>query len=182
MYWDWYKHRQRFEPNMFEMYATEQHSPKQLYVRQKYENYKEETLQHLSQRLYELLMKKADEYMQTVIVKCMHANNPFDEDYFHYGIEVGMDITIQHIISIILYTDYSDYCTQFTESFRKLSFGESFVSVKKRNSEFWHQSKYFRETVEFWGQFGYKDDNYHKYYEKVCNFSLFQHIINSILH
>eukprot|EP01084_Bolivina_argentea_P312342 540747_1 len=60
-------------------------------------------------------------------------------------------------MSLILYCDFSDYCSRFSASFRKTSGHEPLEEVRKRNEEFYWQSKLFREAVEIFGSAGYQD-------------------------
>eukprot|EP01084_Bolivina_argentea_P132638 234078_1 len=130
-------------------------SIEQLFVDAKYETYKEEILSHLNMEQYEMVMTKAQEYMQTNKVKRM---GPLGReyriilmvDYPHFDDK----ISIEPIMSIILYTDFSEYCTDFSSTYRKLTFTESFESVKTRNASFWFQSRFFRQAIQAWGVAG----------------------------
>ena len=126
------------------------YTPKQLYVSPKFDNYKEEILEHIDVKMYDnTVLIKADKYMQSFKVREIHANR-FCEMALHYGIERYAPITKEHIISMILYTDFSAYCTKFSGTFRKSAPYESIYNVKARNAEFYHQSKLFRECVELY--------------------------------
>ena len=46
------------------------------------------------------------------------------------------------------------YSTKFSETFRKIYPHEALQSAKKRNQEYWWQSRRFKETIECYGQFG----------------------------
>ena len=128
--------------------------PKDLYVTKKYTSYKEEILQHISLKDYDLrILQKAMEYMTTTRVRSMSAWSGFKE-FILFNIPSHMPITMDHIMSIILYCDMSKYSTKFSESFRKLYTHETIHSVKKRNQEFWWQSKLFIEAVEYYGTHG----------------------------
>ena len=74
--------------------------------------------------------------------------------FFKYGISKQDQISIDHILSLILYCDFTEYSTAFSRTFRKLSYSESMYDVKERNSSFYHQSKFFREVVECFGKCG----------------------------
>jgi len=165
MYWDWYKHRETFIHNPVIPTDYGGYSPKQLSVARKYQSYKEEILSHLNIKMYnDLVITKAKEYMESQRVKDIVANEMSDIGVFHYDIAKGTSITIGHIISVILYCDLSAYCSSFSGSFRKLWWYETMESVKKRNSEFWFQSKLFRESVEIFGSYGL--DSYFSRFEE----------------
>eukprot|EP01084_Bolivina_argentea_P050167 92246_1 len=96
------------------------------------------------------------EYITSEKVKEMKANHL--DAVLHYGIEYGEAITMDHIMSLILYCDFSEFCSRFSAGFRKLSGHEPLKEAKKRNQEFWWQSKLFREAVEMYGTFGYDEE------------------------
>ena len=153
-YWPWYKNRQVVEqaPGNTNNYGG--YLPKQLYVTKKYDDYKEEILQHFSIKDYQdLIVTKAESYMSSEEVKAMKARGM--GVILHFDIGKGVPITMQHIISIILYCDFSKYSTLFSASFRKLYSHETMKSVKNRNQEYWWQSKFFKETVLIYGKRGY---------------------------
>ena len=121
-----------------------------MYVKRKFDNYKEETLSHLNIKFYKnQVVTKAEQFIQTNTVKSMTAANL---NYrYNYGITAGTPINLNHIISLILYTDFTEYCSKFSGTFRSLSINETMQDVKTRNTAFWFQSKYFREVVEIYG-------------------------------
>ena len=123
---------------------------KQLYVSPKYNTYKQEILSHLTKEKYDEMMIKAEQYMDTIRVKSIKPNN-IGYMLLKYGISKDDRLEMEHIMSIILYTDYSSFCTSFSSTFRKISSMETMENVKRRNSAFWHQSKLFREAVEGFG-------------------------------
>ena len=99
-----------------------------------------------------VILKKAKEYMSSSQVKSIKAHNM---DYWlQYNIPGGTSITIDHITSIILYCDLSKYSSRFSATFRKLQQFETIHSVRKRNSEYWFQSKLLKETVTYYGTDG----------------------------
>ena len=121
----------------------------QLYVDKVFDNYKEEILQHISMKIYQTIIQpKVQLLITSNKVKQMKAV----PDYrIHYGIKKGTPITVNHITSLILYTDLSEYCTNFSSTFRKCGIYESIEDVKKRNSKYWWQAKFMREAIELYG-------------------------------
>ena len=69
-----------------------------------------------------------------------------------YGIKDGSEISVQHIMSVLFYTDFTDQSAAFSGTFRRTSPFEADESLKARNREFWNWSKLLRETVECFGQ------------------------------
>ena len=167
MYWDWYKDKDELplvaqlgrhltEISFLNNIDLDGYSCRQLFVEQKYASYKEEILKHLTIKNYEAIVVKLEEYMNTVRIKRLKLKHEMDE-ILHYNIRKGAPITRNHVISIILYCDFTDYCSKFSGTFRRSSLTETFVSVKARNREFWFQSKYLREVVQIYGSGGYVD-------------------------
>ena len=68
-----------------------------------------------------------------------------------YGFKENDRITVPHILSIILYTNFTSLCMDFSSSFRFLSHSESLRGLIKRNSKWYYLSKYLREVVEIFG-------------------------------
>ena len=60
-------------------------------------------------------------------------------------------IFIEHIQSLILYTDFSMLSSSFTSTFRKKYENESLESVKNRNSSYYWMSKFLIEAVNGYG-------------------------------
>ena len=93
---------------------------------------------------------KADAYFSSNKVKTMKAHR-WGYGILQYGISQDDYIKMKHIMSLILYCDFTEYCTSFSSTFRKISMTETMEDVKMRNSAYWHQSKSFREAVECFG-------------------------------
>ena len=152
-YWKEYEQKQTFlqipgNENNYQGYKIAE-----LYNTPKYANYKEEILNEIPRKQYhDLVIEKVKIYLGSLKVKSITANFLCDYDILHYGIKEGSPITMDHLISIILYTDFTEYSSKYSSTFRKLSFAESFESVKERNRAFFWQSKYFREAVEIYGK------------------------------
>eukprot|EP01084_Bolivina_argentea_P307572 531644_1 len=156
-YWSWYKNgntplKMPTNVNDYSGYTI-----KQLFVKKKYQSYKQELLHHISMNEYtDSVLFKAQQYMNSDKVKELRVNKML-VGLLNYHIKQYTPITIKHIMSIILYCDFSKYCCDFSSTFRKLQPYETLVSVKKRNQEFWWQSKLFREAVELYGSTGYNE-------------------------
>lgn len=164
MYWEYYKDKDSIiNPmnysnginNMFLRGFT----GSELYVPQKYSTYKDEILRHIPIRYYEDIATKLNEIYKTEKVK--HTRCWLENQLYHYDVEFMTPITRDHILSVILYCDLDGYQAEFSSTFRKLRYTESFESVKKRNREYWFQSKYLRETVQLFGscEYGIEDED-----------------------
>ncbi len=119
----------------------------------KYQNLKEEVINSDYYIWTEFKEKviKATEYMQTNAIKKIKAKLSGWSQAYHYGIKEGQEISLQHLKSVILYTDFSDLCSSFSSTFRPIYFGEPLQEIKKRNRNYFHLSKLLRETVECFG-------------------------------
>ena len=70
----------------------------------------------------------------------------------HYGIKCWASLTIDHLLSIILYTDTNELSSDFSASFRKRNPCETLSQIKGRNSQYWWWSRRLREAVELYGE------------------------------
>eukprot|EP01084_Bolivina_argentea_P259204 437281_1 len=168
-YWDYFKDlktiKQTESLNMNDFGGNEICD---LFVHKKYENYKMELLQYISIKEYtELVLHKAMQYLESEKVTGMKPNQlcQYTSNYcIHYGINKDECPKLQHIIAIIMYCDFTDFCTIFSATFRAMEAFESLLSIKQRNSAFYCQSKALREMVECYGAYGdYWDDKTDEY-------------------
>eukprot|EP01084_Bolivina_argentea_P176405 305285_1 len=56
-----------------------------------------------------------------------------------------------HLHALILYCDFTEFCTTFSSTFRKLKWSEHLKSVKERNSKYHYISKNLTELVQYYG-------------------------------
>ena len=70
-----------------------------------------------------------------------------------YGIPHRTTITVQHIMSLMFYTNFTAQSAAFSATFRRAHGFETDEHLKARNREFWNWSKLLRECVECYGQF-----------------------------
>eukprot|EP01084_Bolivina_argentea_P096069 172714_1 len=130
---------------------------KHLYVQKKYNAFKEEILSHITINEYnDLVMTKVQQYISTKKVKKTYAKSPSD-DHLHYGIKRGEKLSQWNLISLILYCDFSSYCTEFTASFRAATPYEALGHIRERHRQFWWMGKTLRETVQYYGN-GVRDN------------------------
>eukprot|EP01084_Bolivina_argentea_P309416 535188_1 len=78
------------------------------------------------------------------------------------GIRQGSKILLDHIISILLYTDWTVLCNKFSATFRGKSEYESLESIKNRNREYANWARILWETIEVFGNWGYSPEIYDK--------------------
>eukprot|EP01084_Bolivina_argentea_P229219 386931_1 len=100
-----------------------------LYVTKKYKTIKEELLNNklypLQLHQFQLSMNKAQKFIQTKKAKQTILSRSVSNDPLKYEI-TGSDIQIslEQLLVIIIYCDWTDLCSKFGESFRKKSLYE----------------------------------------------------------
>ena len=67
------------------------------------------------------------------------------------GISPGSPITIEHLVALKLYSDFTDLQREFKRHCRRVRHGESVESVIEKNSEIAHWCRLLRESIMFWG-------------------------------
>eukprot|EP01084_Bolivina_argentea_P098392 176834_1 len=155
-YWEYYKNIEKIPENEQAIWNVNDHSGysmSELYIKQRYGSFKEEIANYkcltFSQYKTEIVLK-VNRYINTHIVKHTRAA-VWRCKALHYGVQYFQILGFANLLSLVLYTDYSQLCTHFSATFRKRSPYESLVSIKRRNSEYWFMSKTLRETVEIFG-------------------------------
>eukprot|EP01084_Bolivina_argentea_P074994 136010_1 len=143
------------------------YSPKQLYVSQKYNSLKFEILNNkiysLNIAQLNISIRKALKYLNTNKIKtitCLHylrviPNSDHVDSEFVTGMKRGNPMSINHILSILLYTDWSELSSEFSNTFRKHHVTATFALIKKRNREFANFSRFLMETIMCFGNLGY---------------------------
>eukprot|EP01083_Nonionella_stella_P069118 184085_1 len=61
-------------------------------------------------------------------------------------------IGIRHILSIVIYTDISSFCTAFRKTYRKIGNETTEEEVRKRHRELYYFSRFLFESIEFFGK------------------------------
>ena len=91
---------------------------------------------------------KANQYVKSKMAKSMRAN------YTAYGIPKDAPIGTDHLIAVILYTDYTKISSHFTASFRKKNPFENENQVKRRNMKYWCWGRKLKEVMWCYGDTG----------------------------
>ena len=121
------------------------------YVKKKYDNFSDEIAEYDSHNFSYMIFKnevltKAKQYMDTELIKSIPGA---DVDW--YGVSVGNKISLEHIISIILYCDYTNLSSDFSASHRKSSPFELLSMTKQRNGKYWWWSYLLLQTIQNYG-------------------------------
>eukprot|EP01084_Bolivina_argentea_P273635 466159_1 len=128
------------------------YSLKDWYIPAKYKSFKDELLNN---NIFILQLYQFNNTQQKAILKLNKFKQMKSNEYFENvtKIKKGSVITNKHIMSILFYTDWTELCTAFSTSYRKLSTSETDEELKKRHSEFAIWAKLLRETIECFGEY-----------------------------
>ena len=101
-----------------------------------------------------VILPKVKQYLTTNKVKQTAYKKGFEFFSYiplYYGVKEGSSPTLNHLLSLTLYTDVTALSSSFSSTFRAISKYESFDSIKSRNREYYWMSRYLRETVQLFG-------------------------------
>eukprot|EP01084_Bolivina_argentea_P315267 546154_1 len=170
-YWDFYRQLQHIpyeEQSAWNQVGHLTYNICDLFVVSKYSSFKEEILHYkhgknlngdLTVNIYrDHVLFKVNKYMISDIVKQTKAAYV---EYLNHHYEIARMTPIQrrHLISLVLYTDFSYLSSDFSKSLRPRTYFEHVIAIKGRNSKYHYLSKYLRETVEIYGKCRYEDDD-----------------------
>merc|ERR1711971_998282 len=96
-----------------------------LFVKPKYGSFKEEIANYpfFTKEQYDEAKIKATKFMQSEEMKKMSVKYTYPKKrqmFLHYGISFGALVLFGHILSLILYTDYSKLSSAFSATFRQV--------------------------------------------------------------
>ena len=116
------------------------------YVSKKYDNFKDEIREYDSRNFNYVIFKnevltKAEQYMDSQLIKSIPP--------YHYNGD--HEISKHHLISIILYTDYSELSSDFSGTYRKSSSFEPLSITIHRHTKYWWWGYLLSQTVLFCG-------------------------------
>ena len=138
-YWKW--HRKHRDENI-RKYAVSPH----------YDSIKTEVMESglISMgKFRKNVVGKAERYLKTP--KCREMKSAGTIYQFFDLLFAGAPLEPRHLHSLLLYTDFTDFCTEFSRSCRTLSDEESLDKLKSRNSKYYHTSKALQELVQYFG-------------------------------
>eukprot|EP01084_Bolivina_argentea_P199105 340764_1 len=93
---------------------------------------------------------KAEEKIKVPSVKKLKASWYQGINKYH-NINPNQRITEQHVLALILYSQFSDLCTVFRATYRKESKSELVAAQKKRHSQYAYFGRLLYETFVFYG-------------------------------
>ena len=164
-YWKWY-HTATEEEVRGSKYLSSHfdfggRSVQDFVVRPRFANMKEEVLATglmNSAQFEQLVVQKAAQYLKTRKCRKMKCK-PFgykNDDPLHFDIKNGSPIQPHHLHSIILYCDFTKFCTLFSLSLRETDHGDGLKEIKSKNGAFFYVSKHLRELVTYFGSDGFE--------------------------
>eukprot|EP01083_Nonionella_stella_P044796 120511_1 len=139
-----------------EFWYWEKQRENKRYVNKKFNSLKEEILhvKDMTLKQWQQIVEECTVLLQTDLIKHSAANGKHSEIY---GIENGDSITLRHLLSIKLYTDYAFLCNIFCEAFRLRQIShdryEKIGQVQRRNERIANWAKALIESVQCYGQF-----------------------------
>ena len=98
------------------------------------------------------VIQKALRYITTKKCRKMKSNEHIS---YQYDLKSGSPLEPRHLHSLFSYTDYTDFCTEFSRQFRAENEEEPLESINNRNSFYYHVSKALNEIVTLFGTSGY---------------------------
>eukprot|EP01084_Bolivina_argentea_P032454 60052_1 len=93
---------------------------------------------------YQIHLNRANILIQTKKAKKIKAAAV---PLLHYDIRDDTPITEQHLLSLIVYCNTNELCTDFSSTFRISTPQQTLSYAQQRNREFANWSKLLRETV-----------------------------------
>eukprot|EP01084_Bolivina_argentea_P153157 267061_1 len=132
------------------------------FVKCKYKCLKEELLQNTIYKItlerYNDILKKGQELhsrIGSILGQGTDKNTAFAKELTHWNeycnIKPNTLISLEHLLSILFYTDSTELTTKMKDVCRKLTYDETVLDVKKRHVEFVHWLKLMTETLIFYG-------------------------------
>eukprot|EP01084_Bolivina_argentea_P123749 219285_1 len=151
-YWSKYQHyKQRQDPvsyqNVTESFIN------YWYIKSKYNSMKSELLKnsicYISLNQWQTLLNKAYCHLATKRAKSIYCSRKASAEW--YDMKYDRLLTMDHVIAMLVYCNYTVLQSKFTDSCRKLNENESDLKLKQRHSEFYWMARRLRECAECFG-------------------------------
>ena len=169
-YWKWYRTATKKDVAANYLLAKMDlggHSPAELSVNEYFKDLKEEIMATglVGVKTFEdSVVKKAAAYLQSqhcrkITSKPCGSQAVAGPDPLYFDIPWDSPLSAQHLQAIILYCDFTELCTLFSQSVRPMKWNDELKDVMARNAKFFHLSKLLRELVTYFGNNGTKSMN-----------------------
>eukprot|EP01084_Bolivina_argentea_P076713 139064_1 len=125
-----------------------------LYIDQKYRNLEDELTNNsvcvISKLQFGQLLQKAQVYVDSDLIKEIFC--PRKQSAKCYDMYYEQTMSVEHIISLMVYCNYDELQRKFSETFRKLQ-NETNESLKNRHRNYYFFAKLLRECVGCFGMY-----------------------------
>eukprot|EP01084_Bolivina_argentea_P256314 431499_1 len=123
---------------------------------------------HPTQFIAELIKAIRHHQVETEnkLLKCRY----YDEKY---NIIRNETICIRHVLAIVIYTDFSDFCTNFRKTYRMIGDEKTKAEVRKRHLQLYFYSRALFEAIEFFGEEMHAEMKVYHGLNRVMQFSQF---------
>eukprot|EP01083_Nonionella_stella_P002467 7121_1 len=157
-YWPFYKDNEAERTVLFG-HTIGDYNPgyklKDWYVAPKYATFKDEMLynriMNFSLIQYDCTLQKAKDKFEAWVLQAGALACQVSAWESYYGIRKGQEISLQHVLALLLYTNFSKQCFELSATYRKCNEYESDFDLKQRHREYHYWAKLLRETVECFG-------------------------------
>eukprot|EP01084_Bolivina_argentea_P295573 508911_1 len=144
-YWLYYKNLDEDDVD-----GNRGHKYCEFYIQPKYDSFKQEIINQIPLHEYNITKNKAETFMTSKTIKSIQRSGSYQLAK-KYGIQECQWLSVNNLMSIMFYTDYSALCTLYSATYRALSSFESIESIKKRHADFAHWAMKLNETVKLFG-------------------------------
>eukprot|EP00486_Rosalina_sp_Unknown_P012660 CAMPEP_0201592974 /NCGR_PEP_ID=MMETSP0190_2-20130828/190707_1 /ASSEMBLY_ACC=CAM_ASM_000263 /TAXON_ID=37353 /ORGANISM="Rosalina sp." /LENGTH=565 /DNA_ID=CAMNT_0048051957 /DNA_START=765 /DNA_END=2459 /DNA_ORIENTATION=+ len=107
------------------------------------------TICTINKKQLDLEVRKAMDYIQSDYIKEMKCVR--NRAAIYYDTQRKNPLSVEHIMAIMIYCDWSDLCSQFSATFRRSSNDETMDCIKDRHRNFYWFGRYLKECVECFG-------------------------------
>lgn len=122
------------------------------FIPKKFENIKQELLYNqlrsLPKEVFDKLYEKAIYWTNTNYYRATLSNNKWT---IQYGLPAEIPIEVRHILVVLLYCNFSKFCSLFSSTYRRIPNTESDEDLLTRHSNFRDFGRLLRESVEVYG-------------------------------
>eukprot|EP01083_Nonionella_stella_P043255 116721_1 len=128
------------------------------FICKKHSDMKDELLnnpfQTLSLAQYQHQYEESNVFLECAAIrrlKCEHIPLYDEPQAIDTGLSPKSPITAPHIMSLLFYCNFTELCTVFSSTFRRIAQNETDEGVKERNAHFFHWSKLLLESIHLFG-------------------------------
>eukprot|EP01084_Bolivina_argentea_P012957 24286_1 len=183
-YWEYYK-------NLDEVDEINSGKFKDFYIAPYHKDFKDELtinpINKLSINCWNDVISKGESLVKTRKARMCKANiGPLDGNT-HYELTHGIQISLNHIIALLLYANFTELQAEYSETYRSNDEEEKIDNIEdrrkiwfKRHSYYYYWSKYLRECVECYGT-DLDEDKMNRYKNRRGDIH-FYHGINCVLY